>query len=107
LVTPGLLDDLGGNGATTDQRRTNLEAGSVVHHEDFAECDHVALGGVTELLDANDIVLGDLVLLAACFDDCVHLVLPLSGPACLGEGVVPTMTPTRTVNSRISLESIT
>jgi hypothetical protein len=68
-----LLDDLARDHRAVDMRRAGRAGGSVADQEHRVELDTVALRG-RQLLDLNDVVLGHLQLLAAGFDDCVHLI---------------------------------
>src|SRR5919109_709539 len=79
LVGLGLIQHLGHDRSALHQRRADLQVGIFAHHQDFAER-HVGAGFDFQLLDQNDVVLGDLVLLAARLDHCEHVVPSQSFP---------------------------
>src|SRR5262245_27667664 len=79
LVGQGLVEHLGHDRSALHQRRADLEVGIFAHHQDFVER-HVGAGFDFQLLDQNDVVLGDLVLLAARLDHCEHVVPSRSFP---------------------------
>src|SRR5262247_3409897 len=72
LGAAGLLDHLGRHLGAGDQRAAELgSARAAADHQNFGEFELAVLAPV-ELLDGEDVVLGDAVLLAACLDDSVH-----------------------------------
>src|SRR5688572_20201432 len=79
LVGLGLVEHLGHDRSALHQRRADLQVGIFAHHQDFAER-HIGAGFDFQLLDQNDVVLGDLVLLAARLDHCEHVVPSRSFP---------------------------
>src|SRR5688572_6047317 len=66
-----LLDQLGGDGRSVDERRAELDVVAVADEQNLFEFD-LAPGVSGKLFDGQDIVLGDAVLLAARLDDSVH-----------------------------------
>src|SRR5690625_1987091 len=73
-----LLDDLGLNGRAIDQRIA--DRGLVTtKHQDFVELDGLA-DLCVKLLDREELILGDLVLLAARLHDSEHCLSFLSAP---------------------------
>src|SRR5258708_6849758 len=82
LVGAPLLDDGGADRGTVQQRRAGRDLGPFADHQHLGEFDRRARFG-RKLLDRDDIVLGDLVLLAAGPDHCEHHTrrygLPRSG----------------------------
>src|SRR5690606_13977784 len=83
LVVAYLIDHRSGNGDTGDNRGADGHVAGVPDHEHLAQLDGVA-GLARQALNTNDVVLGDLILLAAGFDDCEHgskrLQIRKSGP---------------------------
>src|SRR6516164_126334 len=71
LGSPRLLDDRGADRGATEQRRAGSNLGALADHQHLSEFDSCA-GLRRELLDRDDVVLGDLVLLAAGADHCEH-----------------------------------
>src|SRR5258708_30155079 len=71
LVGAPLLDDGGADRGTVQQRRAARDLGPFADHQHFGEFDRRARFG-RKLLDRDDVVLGDLVLLAAGPDHCEH-----------------------------------
>src|SRR5215467_3214361 len=68
---PRLLDDRSADRGATDQRRASRNLRTLADHQHFGEFDSRA-GLRRELLDRDDVVLGDPVLLAAGPDHCEH-----------------------------------
>jgi hypothetical protein len=66
-----LLDDGGADSGTLDERDAGSYLGTVADHQHLAEFDRLT-GVARELFDRDDVVLGDLVLLAAGSDHCKH-----------------------------------
>ena len=56
---------------TLDDRRTDLDISVIDDRQDLIKDNCLAFAG-SQFLDRDDIALGDLILLAARFDDCVH-----------------------------------
>ena len=73
FVGAGLFEHLGHDLGARDQRIAHGGVGALADHENLVELNGRA-SLARELLDRNDIVLGDLILLAAGADDCVHRV---------------------------------
>src|SRR5215472_8564746 len=71
LGRPRLLDDRGADRGATEQRRAGRNFGALADHQHLSELDSRA-GLRRELLDRDDVVLGDLVLLAAGPYHCEH-----------------------------------
>src|SRR6476469_5807905 len=71
LGAAGLLDHFARHRGAGDDRRADLP----VHHQDLVERDRFA-GFGDELLGGDDVVGGNLVLLAAGLDDCEHRFCP-------------------------------
>src|SRR5712671_5748896 len=71
LVGAPLLDDGGADRGTVEQRGAGRDLGSFADHQHLGEFDRRARLG-PKLLDRDDVVLGDLVLLAAGPDHCEH-----------------------------------
>ena len=71
LARPRLLDHGGADRGAVEQRRAGRDLGAFADHQHLGELDRGA-GLCRELLDRDDIVLGDLVLLAAGPDHCEH-----------------------------------
>src|SRR5215471_14930703 len=82
LGRPRLLDDRGVDSRATEQRRAGRNVSALADHQHLSEFDS-RTGLRRELLDRDDVVLGDLVLLPAGADHCEHdsrrYSLPLSG----------------------------
>jgi hypothetical protein len=83
LGAAGLIDHLGLHGGAGDEWRADGDVALGADHQDFVELDRVA-GFRRQLLDRELVVLGDLVLLAARFDDREHrgIVLFMSFASC-------------------------
>src|SRR6185295_4900488 len=79
LVGLGLVQHLGGYRSAFHQRRADRQVRILADHQNLVEGDVVA-GRDLELLDQNDVVHGDLVLLAAGLDHCEHVVPSRSFP---------------------------
>ena len=71
LSRPALLNDSRADHRTRDQRRAGRNLGALAQHQHLGELDGVA-GLAREPFDGDQIVLGDLVLLAAGSDHCKH-----------------------------------
>src|SRR5690606_24102447 len=79
LRTTGLLDELRRNLGSRDGRRSDLRRPVASDHQHFREF-HLGTRLTLDLLDDEDVVLGNTVLLAAGLDDCVHDVSFFSTP---------------------------
>src|SRR5882762_7369215 len=71
LGRPALLDHRGADRGAREQRRSRRNLGSLADHQHLGELDR-GPGLARELLDRDDVVLGDLVLLAAGPDHSEH-----------------------------------
>src|SRR4029079_12378339 len=71
LVVELLLKHGRGHFGAGDGRLAGLGIGAFADHQDVVQRDARAFLGI-ELLDENDLVLGDPVLLAAGADHCIH-----------------------------------
>src|SRR5690606_22184319 len=71
LVAAGLLDHLAGHADALNEGGAGLGLGALAEHENGLEGHDVA-GLARELLDDDDVILGDFVLLAAGLDHCKH-----------------------------------
>src|SRR5271169_6079844 len=71
LCRSALLDDGGADRGAGEQRRASRDRGAVADHQHLIEIDHRP-GFAGEFLDCDNVVLGDLVLLAAGPDHCEH-----------------------------------
>src|SRR5216683_1929151 len=71
LRRPALLDHGGGDRGALEQRRPRRDLRTLADHQHLAELDR-GPGLARELLDRDDVVLGDLVLLAAGPDHSEH-----------------------------------
>ena len=69
-----LVDDLGGDLLAGERGRVDGGGSAVVEQQDV-ELDLLARLRV-ELLDVEDVALGNLLLLATCGNDCVHVIEP-------------------------------
>ena len=70
-IAANVAHDLGGDGCTVEKGAAHLDAGIAGNQQHLAEFYHVARRAV-QLLDADEVVGGDAVLLAAGLHDCVH-----------------------------------
>jgi hypothetical protein len=71
LRPAALLDDLGGHRGTRYMGRADGCGLALAHHQHLLE-GHCGTGLAGQLLDHDDLILGDFILLAAGLDDCVH-----------------------------------
>src|SRR3954453_15093846 len=71
LVGAAMLDQLGADRGAGNERRAGRHVGALADHQHLAKLDRRA-GFAGELLDRDQIVLGDLVLFAAGADECEH-----------------------------------
>src|SRR6266446_7920748 len=71
LGRPALLDHRGADQGTLEQRRPGGDLGTLADHQYLGELDR-GPGLARKLLDRDDVVLGDLVLLAAGPDHSEH-----------------------------------
>src|SRR5215469_18588343 len=85
LGRPRLLDHRRADRSAIQKRRAGGDLGTFADHQHFAEFDRGA-GLARQLLDRNNVVLGDFVLFAAGADDCEHYTASLvcRTPAALG-----------------------
>ena len=72
LRAAGLLDDLADNSGAVHQRLAGCCLFAFADEQHLVESDLVARFSF-QLFDNQNVVLRDLVLLAACLDDSVHL----------------------------------
>src|SRR3984893_12123704 len=71
LGRPALLDHRGADRGAREQRRSRRDLASLADHQYLGELDHRA-GLTRELLARDDVIFGDLVLLAAGPDHSEH-----------------------------------
>src|SRR4030095_15926480 len=72
LLTLALREHRALDRGAGERRRADAGAARTADQQHVLELDAAALVHAVELLDDDDVVLGDLVLLAAGADDCVH-----------------------------------